>query len=798
MKKLFACLPVVLLLFSYQLSAQYCIPSGVNTGGLFISNANFNLQSVYGYDSGTPAVSEGYADRSGTSAGIATRGVTTYTFSYFIRNCGNRGARNFNVRIYIDWNHDEDFDDAGEIAVHYTGIVGDGNCAGAYNIHAVPIPVTALAGATRMRWALSEGAGVIAEACGGYTGEIEDYSITIPPNVAPVLCPGNEVVLNTLTETQAGNSGVTMKAIFGKMSPINGVVTDPDQDQLPVNSGPGVAFVAASTGNGTWQVWRGGNNWSDLTGVSDNNAFLLNVRNGRIRFNPTGVGTATLTFRAWDKSVAEEGILYDITSTGGSSAFSTETKTISVEVVSAASATGNIQMYMTPFLHTPELTRTSFSPSSGKFTHPVAITPFDYDSEGFDIDMDAANGRLYWTGGEYWSGAYSCNLDGSDKQTLFTDFIYPAGIAFGGGKIFIIDEQALYRADPDGSNREKISGGIGQNPDGNLFTPVDIAYYNGKLYYAAQTGATGPFKLFEANPDGTATVELLTFAHAPFKLDVLDGTVYWTEIDEPNEAAYLRKRAIAGGSVTTLAIEDQNFFYAFRVDPARGKIYIVQAHLSRSSFELRSVPIEGSNIITDEMILEGFYNGLVFPRSMGVLPVNFVNLNAWPSGSQNKVSWKVANQENLKQYIVERSADGRSFSDAGSLAATSGENYNWTDILPFAGKSYYRIRSVDNDGKKLLSATVEVDRAEKNSSITVFPTQIKDDQFTLRLQNVPAGNYQLQLFNNTGQQVYAETVRHSFGTTAQTVYIPAGLPKAIYRVSVTGNGERLVTSLLLQ
>ena len=96
------------------------------------------------------------------------------------------------------------------------------------------------------------------------------------------------------------------------------------------NPSQGIAITAAG-GVGSWQYSTDG-----PTGVrsppSDSAAFLLDA-NDYIKFTPTGVTTATLTYHAWDETTGQAGGTADLTvagSTGGTTAFSTGTATGSV------------------------------------------------------------------------------------------------------------------------------------------------------------------------------------------------------------------------------------------------------------------------------------------------------------------------------------------------------------------------------------------------------------------------------------------------------------------------------------
>ena len=72
------------------------------------------------------------------------------------------------------------------------------------------------------------------------------------------------------------------------------------------------------------------------------------------------------------------------------------------------------------------------------------------------------------------------------------------------------------------------------------------------------------------------------------------------------------------------------------------------------------------------------------------LPVNFVSINAKKSNDNVLLSWKVAAEQDILRYEIERSADGRNFDKAGSIVASNSNAYSWLDISALPAMTYYR------------------------------------------------------------------------------------------------------------
>jgi hypothetical protein len=95
------------------------------------------------------------------------------------------------------------------------------------------------------------------------------------------------------------------------------------------------------------------------------------------------------------------------------------------------------------------------------------------------------------------------------------------------------------------------------------------------------------------------------------------------------------------------------------------------------------------------------------------LPVTFISFNGVIKNGHALLSWSTANETNNTGFEVQRSFDGRSFSNVGFVAGmqnSSRENiYNFTDVKIVSGSNYYRLKQIDKDGRFKYSSTIKLD-----------------------------------------------------------------------------------------
>lgn len=93
------------------------------------------------------------------------------------------------------------------------------------------------------------------------------------------------------------------------------------------------------------------------------------------------------------------------------------------------------------------------------------------------------------------------------------------------------------------------------------------------------------------------------------------------------------------------------------------------------------------------------------------MPVTFIKVAATVKGNKVKVDWTTGSEEAIKNYTVERSADGISFTGVGTVSAlnaATGANYQWLDNQPLNGINFYRIRSNEMNGQYKNNSIVTV------------------------------------------------------------------------------------------
>lgn len=131
--------------------------------------------------------------------------------------------------------------------------------------------------------------------------------------------------------------------------------------------------------------------------------------------------------------------------------------------------------------------------------------------------------------------------------------------------------------------------------------------------------------------------------------------------------------------------------------------------------------------ISDAIVMFALAQKMASP--CGTLPVQYLDFFASKQGSTVHLTWTTASEVNADFFTVERSSDTQDFEEIGTVLANGNvnkiEKYHHTDDYPLQGKSYYRLKQVDRDGKISYSKLVMVED-QAIIDVQVYPNPSKD------------------------------------------------------------------------
>lgn len=185
------------------------------------------------------------------------------------------------------------------------------------------------------------------------------------------------------------------------------------------------------------------------------------------------------------------------------------------------------------------------------------------------------------------------------------------------------------------------------------------------------------------------------------------------------------------------------------------------------------------------------------------LPVTLTFFTATLNNNKAELKWETASELNFSHFVVERSLDGKNFSDAGLVFAYGGlsekTDYSFNDdVSPYTNSIvYYRLRSVDNDGKSQYSEIrlIRTNRKADALNLAIYPNPASG-QIRLTMPSGWQGRAVLvELFSQSGQRMVAQNIGSSSQTETLDINI---LPKGLYLVKASCGPDAIAQKVIKQ
>ncbi len=204
-----------------------------------------------------------------------------------------------------------------------------------------------------------------------------------------------------------------------------------------------------------------------------------------------------------------------------------------------------------------------------------------------------------------------------------------------------------------------------------------------------------------------------------------------------------------------------------------------------TAYYYADITIGGARVITSP----------IWYTRTSVIPVKLLSFDAAITPEQFvKLGWSTTSEINNKWFIVERSADGASFTAIDTVAAKTNvgtiASYSSLDKAPLAGLNYYRLKQVDLDGRFVYSKVVYVNlkKAPVNSFV-VYRNPVSV-QLSVIVRSAVSQKGTIIIEDMSGRQVLKQQISLLNGLQWKDIDVHQ-LSGGMYNVSLILNNNRL-------
>jgi hypothetical protein len=205
-----------------------------------------------------------------------------------------------------------------------------------------------------------------------------------------------------------------------------------------------------------------------------------------------------------------------------------------------------------------------------------------------------------------------------------------------------------------------------------------------------------------------------------------------------------------------------------------------------------------------QQVVNGCFSADTVVVTVNSLPLKMLGFTALyqPTPNPSKegnvlLQWQTANEINVSHFNIQRSVNSKDFITIGKVSANnkSYNEYRFIDVqfpsLEGLGVGYYRIESVDKDGRKQYSEIKSVDRQPSTvNSVSIYPNPTKDN-VTIECK----GAKELLIIDYLGRIIIDKKIINN----QSTIINVQGFPKGIYVVkAIIANGDIKTEKLVVE
>ena len=175
----------------------------------------------------------------------------------------------------------------------------------------------------------------------------------------------------------------------------------------------------------------------------------------------------------------------------------------------------------------------------------------------------------------------------------------------------------------------------------------------------------------------------------------------------------------------------------------------------------------------------------------GVLSTDFLSFTGKADNNKIQLKWITNREENVAQYVIERSIDGRNFTTVASINANKDQGetnyYSWSEPYTTGQPGFYRIRLITN-GQQKFSRTIKISTSNVPFDFVHVPNPFYS-KLTAEINATEPQIIKLQLIDNLGKVVRRQ--QHSLMAGSNNIEIAQvdNLPNGLYTLQVqSGDG----------
>jgi hypothetical protein len=197
-----------------------------------------------------------------------------------------------------------------------------------------------------------------------------------------------------------------------------------------------------------------------------------------------------------------------------------------------------------------------------------------------------------------------------------------------------------------------------------------------------------------------------------------------------------------------------------------------------------------ANILIQTVTSAGCIDNEQMIPNAGILPVRMTSFQAINRESSVELKWSVAQNENGKEFQIEKSTDGKTFFSVATVPAsvkTGSENYAYNDA-GVSVNTFYRVKLVDRNTQPSYSNTLMIAKKTTHGFLSLNQNPVDSYLgFSVNANGNTMGT--VNIYNAAGTKMVSQKINLTKGTNSITLNLDGKIYTGMYILEVLSNQE---------
>ncbi len=213
---------------------------------------------------------------------------------------------------------------------------------------------------------------------------------------------------------------------------------------------------------------------------------------------------------------------------------------------------------------------------------------------------------------------------------------------------------------------------------------------------------------------------------------------------------------------------------------------------------LAALPLQSAAAYTVSVpnVTNASFGPWTLSASLSPLPLSWIDFTVRKNGKVAELNWFTSNEINNDFFTIQKSNNGFQFKDVGTLDAkaisSSINSYTFTDLKPFAGTNYYRVKQTDYNG---ISSFTNTKFVSMDQLVAPIQMHLYNDALYIETKGIDINTATILISDVSGRILYNEKITGS--TLQQKIINIDEFSRGLYIVTLITANETISAKIIL-